>query len=89
MRFCPFFDLHKAREDNYYIEALFGKGVEEFDNAKRTYKHNHIMEAPIYVIKPQQNFRLDLPHKIINGNITRNVVLNIFDLQNGNSCMSD
>lgn len=86
MCFRPFFDLHKAREDNY-IEALLAKRVNKFDNAKRTYKQNHIMEAPIYFIKPQQNFRLHLAHKIINGNITGNVVLNIFDLQNRYSSM--
>lgn len=86
MRFCPFFDLHKAREYNC-IEALLAKRVAKLDNAKRTYQQNHITEAPIYVIKPQQNFRLHLAHKIINGNITGNVVLNVFNLQNGDSSL--
>lgn len=33
MCFCPFFDLHKAREDNY-IEALLAKRVDKFGNTK-------------------------------------------------------
>ena len=63
----------------------------KFDNAKLIEHTSKTISCKRSFIsfKPQQNFELDLTHKIMDGNMTRNIVLNLFDLQNRDGCMRD